>query len=81
MAFYQFTYSLCSVSQFVVLLYLLTYVGVLTNGLTLVIAGESDSLSPYISYLHEFAMVLPLGSLLVWSLVPLHSHLSTPTSY
>lgn len=31
---------LCSFSQFVVLLYLLTYVGVLTNGLTLVITGE-----------------------------------------
>lgn len=29
-----------SFSQFVVLLYLLTYVGALTNGLTLVITGE-----------------------------------------
>lgn len=38
-------------SQFVVLLYLLTYVGALTNGLTLVIAGEITSSRSHIDLL------------------------------
>lgn len=52
-------FCMCSFSQFVVLLYLLTYVGVLTNGLTLVITGEFffQTLVSVFYHLHDCGLV------------------------
>uniref|UniRef100_A0A3B4UMB4 Reticulon n=1 Tax=Seriola dumerili TaxID=41447 RepID=A0A3B4UMB4_SERDU len=51
--------------KFVVLLYLLTYVGLLTNGLTLVITGEWKLFHPYFSHLLRFLLDHP-PDILVW---------------